>query len=43
VNLPPTQRKYCQAAATQNVLGAQEAARQLSPLMPKKGKGKRRL
>lgn len=35
--------KHCQTAANQNVLGAQEAARLLSPMMPKKGKGKRKL
>jgi hypothetical protein len=35
--------KHCKAASNQNVLGAQEAVRELSKMMPKKGKGKRRL
>jgi hypothetical protein len=34
--------KHCQSAANQNVLGAQEAVKELSIIMPKKGKGKKR-
>lgn len=35
--------KHSKAAANQNVHGAQEVVRTLSQMMPKKGKGKRRL
>jgi hypothetical protein len=34
--------KHCQSAAIQNVLGAQEAVKELSVIMPKKGKAKKR-
>jgi len=35
--------KHCKAASTQNVHGAQEATKQLSQMMPKKGKLKKKM